>query len=261
MVLQNGNSATDIGQVGSSNNDDLAILVKTVQFGKQLVQCLFRMSLVSRVTLATYGIKFINEDNRGRLVLGGSKEFTDSLGSNTNEDLVKFTAGHVEERNTSFTSNSSSEERLTGTRRTDQEDTLGKFGTEVAKLFRVLQKLDDFLEFLLGFITTVDIVESSSLLLSLDFRILLAVWSTTTESTECLDCDRNKCKTQIGFRLADSSNVASWLREMPLELPNALRWTENAPRVEIPREEDRIPEEVRENERMKDGDIDTRGWK
>ena len=45
---------------------------------------------------------------------------------------------------------------------------------------------------------------------------------------------------------------------MPLELPNALRWTENGPSVEMPREDDRIPEGG-ENDRMKDDGDDARG--
>ncbi|KAI6764858.1 hypothetical protein HG531_012745 [Fusarium graminearum] len=216
VVLENGDSASNIGQVnidmsieaswtseglvqhlgqvGGSDDNDLAILIKSVQFGKQLVQCLFGVCLVSRVALASNSIKLVDKDNGRGLVLGGSEELTDSLGTNANKDLVKLTTRHVEERNTGFTGNGSSKKRLTGTGRTNQEDTLGKLGTEVAKLLRVLQKFDDFLEFFLGFIATVDILEPGVLLLSLDLRILFAARTSTTESAERLNSNSNNSR-------------------------------------------------------------------
>merc|ERR1712093_158916 len=117
-------------EVRCCQNDNSAVLFEAVQFGKQLVESLFNVGCITRISLASYGIQFIDENNSRGFSFGSREELTNSLGSDTNVDLIEFGSRHEEEWHDSFTGNSSCEKSLSGTRWAYQQDTLWKFATK-----------------------------------------------------------------------------------------------------------------------------------
>ena len=190
VVLENGHAATDIGkrnndvaiettrtgkrlikglgEVGGTDDDHTTVLLETVQLGKKLVESLTHVGGVPGVTPATDSVKFVDENNRGSLGLGGSKEITNTLCADTDVDLFKFRARHVEERDTSFASNRTSQKSFTSTGGSNEQHTLGELATKSRVLLGVAQEVNEFLELFLGLVATVDISEASLLVLGLD---------------------------------------------------------------------------------------------
>ena len=109
-----------LGEVSGSQDDDSAILLETIQFGEQLVERLFDICSIPGVSFASNGVEFVDKNNSRGFAFCSREQISDSLGANSNVDFIKLTTRHEEERDTSFSSNSSSEESLSGSRRANK---------------------------------------------------------------------------------------------------------------------------------------------
>ena len=80
----------DIRTVGSSDNDQVCIVLKTVHFYQKLVEGLFTLihsAGSARTATASNSIDLINEDDRGCSLLGFLEQVTDTRSTKTHKHL------------------------------------------------------------------------------------------------------------------------------------------------------------------------------
>ena len=145
----------DIGPVGGSHHDHVRIGVETVHLDQHLVEGLFTLIVRTAQTgtaLATDGIDFIHEDDAGRMALGLVEQVAHPAGAHTDEHFHEFRAGDREERHAGLTGDGLGKQGLAGSGRADQQNALGDARTQLDEFLRLLQELDHFLQFFLGFI-------------------------------------------------------------------------------------------------------------
>ena len=199
--------------VGCTDDDHATSLRKPIELSKQLVQGLFHVGRIPFVSLATYGIQFIDEDDGRGLVSGLREEFPHTFGSHTDVYFIEFRTGHVEEWHTSFTSHSTSEQCLSCSRGSNEKNTLGQFATKRIKSFRVQQEFHEFLEFILGFIASMHVAKSDILLLGLGFVALGALDVLQNPGSFDKNGDQDKRhvgeKTKVEQKLNPSENSAT----------------------------------------------------
>src|SRR5690242_1340642 len=155
--------------ISSSNEDDTSRLIESIEIVQKLVEGLTVVVGIARLALATDCIELVDEDDSRSLSAGSSEELTNALRTNTDVDLIEFGSRHIEERNTSFTGNSTCEQCLTSTRGTNEQNTLRQSATQLVVALRMLQKVDDIKKLFLGLITAVYVAESSVLVLRTNF--------------------------------------------------------------------------------------------
>src|SRR5260221_4843379 len=133
-----------IGTVCLSNDDNRLARIKAIHFHQQLVQGLLTLvvAIDAGPALATYGIDLINEDDAGRRLLGLVEEVTHTARANSDQHFDEFRAAHREERHARFAGNGTRKQRLTSSRRSDQQHSTGNLSTQALELMRRLQKFD-----------------------------------------------------------------------------------------------------------------------
>src|SRR6266481_3861404 len=102
--------------------------------------------------VTTYRIDFVEENDARRRFLSLLKHVADARGAYADEHLHEIRAADGEERHVSFTRDGASQQGLASARRANHQHALGNTATEFLKFFRVAQKLDQFLHFVLGFL-------------------------------------------------------------------------------------------------------------
>src|SRR6266487_575061 len=83
----------DVGAVGGSNDNNIGVFIKTVQFNKQLVECLLAFVIASRtqiVTMATHCVNLIDKHDTRRMLFCLFKEIAHSRSPDTYEHFHKF---------------------------------------------------------------------------------------------------------------------------------------------------------------------------
>ena len=123
---------------------------------------IFTTGTTARITLVSYSINFIDEDNTWSVFLGLTEEVADTRGTDTDEHFSEFRTGNTEERNIGFTGYGTRHESFTSTWIAGEQDTTRNFGAEFFVFFRVLKKIDDFGKILLGGFITSDIGEKDA---------------------------------------------------------------------------------------------------
>lgn len=147
--------------------------------------------LIARFAFATDRIELVDEDDRGRLLPRRREQFSNSPRSDpdihcepratdnvstvslccqssvlfvrtrmTGLTFVEFTAARREESNSSFARDRSREQSLSGSGRSSQEDAARQPPTQFLKLFRVLEELDNLVQFVLRLFDAVHVLES-----------------------------------------------------------------------------------------------------
>ena len=107
--------------------------------------------------MAADGVDFVDENNARRVRLALLEQIAHARRTDTDEHFHEVGTRHREERTSRFAGHGLGEQRFTRARRTDQQCTLRQATTELGVLLRVLQKLDDLLQFNLRFISTGDV--------------------------------------------------------------------------------------------------------
>src|SRR5260370_36101409 len=100
--------------------------------------------------VTTYRVNFVDENDARRGLLSLLKHVADARGTDADEHLHEIRAADGEERHVSFTREGASQQGLASARRADHQHALGNTATEFLKFFRVGEKLDQFLHFVLG---------------------------------------------------------------------------------------------------------------
>ena len=145
----------NVGAVGGGDQDDRLALLKTVHLDKQLVERLLALVVTAAQAgsaLTSHGIDLIDEDNRRSLRLGLLKEVAHAAGADAHEHLDKVRTRDAKERHARLAGNGLSQQRLTGTRRTNQQNAARNLGTQFAIAVRIAQEVADLLELLDGLV-------------------------------------------------------------------------------------------------------------
>src|SRR4051812_7700113 len=133
----------DVGTVGGADDHDAAGDVEAVHLDEQLVEGLLALvGAAARATgaaLAAGGVELVDEhDGRGRGP-DAREQVADTRGTDADEGLDELRTGDREERNLRLAGDGLGEKGLATSGRTEQQQALGRSGTERFVLARVLE--------------------------------------------------------------------------------------------------------------------------
>ena len=158
----------NVGTVGRGHQDDAVVGFEAVHLDEQLVQGLLALIVSAAETgaaMATDRVDFVDEDDAGSVLLALLEEVANAACANADEHLHEVRAGDGEEGHVGFAGNCAGEQRLAGSRRSDEQDALGNAAAELLELLRLAKELDDLLQLFLGFVDAGHILERDFLLL------------------------------------------------------------------------------------------------
>ena len=154
-----------IGTVGGGDQDDPSFASKPSISTSSWFRVCSRSSLPPprpaprcRPTASISSMKMM----QGAFFLALFEHVAHAAGADADEHLDEIRAGDGEERHIRLAGDGSGQQRLTGTRRADQQTALGDLAAEALELLWVLEELDDFLELGLGLVDARDIVEGDA---------------------------------------------------------------------------------------------------
>ena len=131
--------------------------VKSIQLCQQLIQCLFFLIVTTQstgTTRAPQRIQLINKNNGRSHLACLFKQITYPGGPHSHEHFNKFRTGNREKRHSGFTRYRPRQQGFTGSRRPDQQNTLGSSSAQPAVFLWILEKINNLDQFFLGFVHT-----------------------------------------------------------------------------------------------------------
>ena len=158
-----------IGPVGGRDDDDAFLRVEAVHLDEQRIERLLALVVTAAdavTAMAADGVDFVDENHAGRGFLALLKHVAHAAGADADEHLDKIRAADGEERHVGFAGDGAGEQRLAGARRADQQHALRDAAAEFLKFLRVPQELDQFLDFVLGFLDAGDVLEGDLVLVA-----------------------------------------------------------------------------------------------
>ncbi len=110
--------------------------------------------------MAAHRINFVNEHDTRCVLFSLLKHIANTTGTDTDKHLHKVGAGDSKERHIRLARHRAGGQGLTGTRWADQQNTFRNLATQPLELVRIFEKLDNFLQLILGFINAGHIIKS-----------------------------------------------------------------------------------------------------
>src|SRR6202021_3449351 len=154
--------------VGCGGEEDAVVGLEAAHFDEELVEGLLTLVVSAAETCATVTtdcVDLVDEDDTGGVLFALLEEVADAGCADADEHFNKVRTGDGEEGDVSFACDCASEEGLAGSRRSDEEHTLGDATAELLKLLSLAEEFDDLLELFLGFVYASYILEGDLLLL------------------------------------------------------------------------------------------------
>ena len=151
-----------VGTVGGSEDDDTLMVIEAVHLGQQLVERLLALVVATKaaaIALLADGIDLIDKHDARGLFLGLLKQIAHLGGTAADEHFDELRARNAKERNARLAGNGLGKQGLTGTRRAHKKSTARQLGTDLLVALRLLQKVDNLLEGLLGLFLTGDVLK------------------------------------------------------------------------------------------------------
>ncbi len=152
----------DVGPVGGGDDDDVRAGVEAVHLNENLVERLLSLIVAAAepgAAVSTDGVDLVDEDDARGVALGLVEEVAHAGCAHADEHLDELRTTDREERHARLTRDGLREKRLARTWRADEQHSLWNAGTERGELLRVLEELDDFLQFFLWLINAGDVQE------------------------------------------------------------------------------------------------------
>jgi hypothetical protein len=152
----------DIGPVRGGDDHDGLALVEAVHLDEELIQRLLALIVAAAeagAALATDGIKLVNENYRGRVLLRIFEETAHARGADAHEHLDELGGRDAEKGHAGLAGDGPRQQRLPGTRGADQQHALGHAATQFLELLRVPQKIDHLLQLELRLLDARDIMK------------------------------------------------------------------------------------------------------
>src|SRR5262245_47987251 len=157
-----------VGPVRGSHQDDTFVRLEAVHLNQQLVQRLFALIVTTSETCAAVtadSVNFIDEDDAGRIFLALFEQVANAAGANADEHFYEVGPRNREKWHVCFASNCPGKEGLTGSRRSNQQHSLGNASTQFLELLGFAQELNNLLELFLGLLHAGDILKRHLFLL------------------------------------------------------------------------------------------------
>jgi len=98
-------------------------------------------------------INFVDKQQTGRVLFGLGKHVAHPRSTHADKHLDEIRTGNRKERNVGFAGHRFGQERLAGSRRTDQQNALRYLAAQTLKFAGIFQKVDHFFQLLFGFVT------------------------------------------------------------------------------------------------------------
>ena len=112
------------------------------------ILALVASSIISFGACTSYGVNFIDKDNRRCLFFGLFEQIAHTARAYTHKHFDEVRTAHGEEWHIGFTSHSLCQEGFTGSRRAYEERAFGDFTSEFGVFLGILQEVYDFLHLL-----------------------------------------------------------------------------------------------------------------
>ena len=151
--------------------------VEAVQLDEQLVQRLLALFMRDRAHAARLAerVQLVDEDDARRLLLGLLEQVAHARRAHADEHLDEVGAADGEERDARLAGDRARQQRLAGSRRSDEQDALGELGAQPAEARRRLQEVDHLAQLLLRLVDAGDVGEPDvDVLLHVDLGLAAA---------------------------------------------------------------------------------------
>src|SRR5215469_968699 len=145
----------DVRTVGCGDQDDTLVRLKPVHLDEQLVQGLLALVMSAAqtgATVASDGVDLVDEDNAGRVLLALNEKVPHPRRADPDEHFDEVGTRNREERNAGLARNGARQQGFAGSGGSDQKNPLGNSAAQASEALGVAQKLNYFLEFILGFV-------------------------------------------------------------------------------------------------------------
>ena len=152
----------NIGPVRRGDDDDAFLRIEAVHLDEQRIERLLALIVTAAdavAAMATDRVDFVDENNAGRGFLSLLEHVAHAGGADADEHLDEIGAADREERHVRFAGDGACEQRLAGSRRADEQNAFRNAAAEFLKFFRIAQKLDQFLHFVLRFLHAGDVAK------------------------------------------------------------------------------------------------------
>src|SRR5258706_6091749 len=108
-------------------------------------------------------VDLVDEYDAGRVFLALLEQIADARRADADEHLDEVRAADREEGNVGLARDSACQQRLAGSGRPHEEDTLWNSAAELLELLRLAQEFDDVLQLILGLVNARDVLEGDLL--------------------------------------------------------------------------------------------------
>src|SRR5882724_11197959 len=115
--------------------------------------------------MAADSVNFIDENDARSILFALLEKIADAARAHTDKHFDEVRAGNREEGNVGFAGNGPRQQSLAGAWRPNEQHALGNPAAKFLEFLRILQELNNFLEFFLGFIGSGDVLKRSLFLL------------------------------------------------------------------------------------------------
>ena len=141
-----------IDAVGGRQDDDTRIGAETVHLGQQLVERILAFVVAAETgafgTRTSHRVNLVDEHDRGGLFFRFLEKVAHTAGTDAHKHLDKVGTRHREERNARFACHGLGQQRLTRSRRTDEEGAFGNLTAELRVFIGIFEEVYNLLHLL-----------------------------------------------------------------------------------------------------------------
>ena len=148
--------------VGRGDDDDAFLRVEAVHLDQQRIERLLAFVVAAAQAVAAAAadrVNFVNENQARRVPARLLEHVAHAAGADADEHLHKVRAADAEERGVRLAGDGLGQQRFARAGRPDHQHALGNAPAEPLEFFRVLQKFDQFGNFLDGFLDAGHVLE------------------------------------------------------------------------------------------------------
>ena len=168
----------DIRPVGGRDDDDALVGHEAVHLDEKLVERLLALLMAERVAAAApaNGVELVDEDDARGMTPGVAEQLADARRADARVHLDEIGSARKQKRHFGFTGDRAREQRLAGSRRSDQQNALGNAPANGGEAAGLAEEIDDLLDLFLRFVDTGDVGERG------DARFLVGLTRPALES-------------------------------------------------------------------------------
>ena len=167
-----------VDTVGGCKHDDTRVGAESVHFGEQCVERVLAFVVATHRGVlgacASHGVDLVDEDDARSLLLGLCEYVSDARCAHTDKHLNEVGTRHGEEGHARFARHGFRKQGLTGSRRANEQCSLGNLSAQFGVFLWVLEEVDDLLHLLFGTLLACYVLKGYAHLASLVVELGLA---------------------------------------------------------------------------------------